>query len=274
MVSRGLFPFHQVCFLRERKPKLSFCVLIIALVSPGPSRNCKKWVSITGKWGIHLIWTLYLMPLAFYLVFLGQNHQQGRIRVISGRLDFLYLLGCLSGFLILGGPRLLALIHFQLTVFSIVAGWEETWYLTREAWLGVFTLYGLFVVIGAAWVWKLRGNLTLVYCGSKVLVERAFENLSLDSHFKSSESSDAKAKSNCAYSTISEDPLMQTVEIRWPTQLLPFKGKYEHQLEIELSQIQTRPSWIWIILVTLGLMILCGLAAFNLAQAWNIIRMG
>jgi len=214
-----------------------------------------------------------LLPLAFYLVFLGQNHQQGRIRVFSGRSDLIRLWGGLAGLIILGGPRFLAWLYRQLVLNSIADGGPEPLYLLREVWVAIFGVYPLIVGWWGYSLWKARERLTVVYSGSAELVRQALENLSLDSHFDgSTATAQPSIASRPERPSIVEERWLQVVEIAWPENLLPWKEKYEAMLDSELARVQVRPGVFWALPVTFGLAILFALAGLNLLQAWVVFR--
>lgn len=210
------------------------------------------------------------MPVAFYLVFLGQNHQIGKIQVLSGRADLVRLLCGVSGLVILGGPRLLAHLHHFWILKSIAQGGPEPWYLVREFWVFLFVLY-IVMVAGLVYaLWVARRGLTLIYHASRDQVEKALETLSLDSHF----AQDQGGEGYDASPRLTADPWLRVVEIHWSEGMLPWKEKAEAGLQWELSQIRNPPDSLWLVPVGLGLGILGFLAFLNLSQAWRVLIQG
>jgi hypothetical protein len=107
-----------------------------------------------------------LMPLALYLFFLGTLNQRDHPTLMSGAWDFAAALLGLSGFLLAGGPVLLAALDstwrsylFRGNFAQIRAGWETN----SIIWSTIAGLYLLLLTGGSALFLRARGRVTVIY---------------------------------------------------------------------------------------------------------------
>lgn len=202
-----------------------------------------------------LLWTVYLMPLAFYLVHIGQQYQLGRPRVLSGHSDLARLFGALSGMVLIGGPRLLAQLHHKWTLLELTVGPTPSWYLGRGFWSFLLSLYALTVVGIAAWLWRKRSGVSIVFPADLDLVQEATLKAGVGERFE-----------------IVEDKTSACVEIRWVNTPPPGQAAAERELGPILDLMRVNSGWIWIVPVGFGLGLLGFLATLNLGTAFWVFR--
>jgi hypothetical protein len=107
-----------------------------------------------------------LFPLAFYCLVLASLNGRRRPTLVPGPADFAGVLLATAGFLIVGGPLILAGLHdawrrqaLRGSFATIRAALNET----SWPWLAVWAAYFVLVVGGAAWLLLRRRAVTLVY---------------------------------------------------------------------------------------------------------------
>lgn len=202
-----------------------------------------------------LLWTVYLMPLAFYLVNIGQQYQLGRPKLLSGHSDLARLFGALSGMVLIGGPRLLAQLHHKWILLELSEGPTHSWYLGRGFWSFLLSVYALIVVAIAAWLWQKRSGVSIVFPADRDLVEEATLKAGVGERFE-----------------LVEDRAAGCVEIRWDGTTSSNQAIAERELAPVLDHMRVNPGWFWIIPVGLGLGLLGFLATLNLGSALWIFR--
>jgi hypothetical protein len=123
-----------------------------------------------------LLLLAFLLPLAVYLVVLAHINRRPRAVVVSGPWDFAGLLFAASGFLLLGGPALLSSLSLNET-------WRRFWLLAKDSpgitqedrlvlvRLGLFAVYFVVVVVGAAFLLWRRRRMTAIYNVDPAVVE-------------------------------------------------------------------------------------------------------
>jgi hypothetical protein len=129
-----------------------------------------------------LILLVFLFPLAIYLLVLGVINRRRHPLVVSGVWDFIGVLFAASGFLLFGGPAILT---------GLYESWRMHWLLgptpssgSQESFgaaVWVWALYFVFVVGGAALVFRRRRHLTAVYNVEPLAIEKAL-NEACDRH--------------------------------------------------------------------------------------------
>jgi hypothetical protein len=114
---------------------------------------------------ILLAFLAFLFPLAVYCVILAFLNRRPHPVLVSGAWDFAGVLFAASGFLLIGGPTILAGFNQR---------WREAWLLRRSpalpglsleyrVWLGLWVLYFIALLAGSvALLWR-RRRLTSVY---------------------------------------------------------------------------------------------------------------
>ncbi|MFO0926062.1 MAG: hypothetical protein U0736_03360 [Gemmataceae bacterium] len=123
-----------------------------------------------------MIFLLFCVPLAVYLLVLGWVNRQPRPVVVSGVWDFVGLLFAASGFLLFGGPAVLSATHERWRYFWLFGeGGRSALSLEplRQAWVLFAALYFVLVVAGSAVVLARRRRVTCVYNADPETVERA-----------------------------------------------------------------------------------------------------
>jgi hypothetical protein len=107
-----------------------------------------------------------LFPVATYLLWLAVVNSKLRPTMMSGAWDFAGVLFALSGFFLLAGPAVLALINVRWAGPAQPGRLGDVMGLTGESWLiwiAVWLAYFLTVVIGSGWLlWK-RRRVTVIY---------------------------------------------------------------------------------------------------------------
>jgi hypothetical protein len=113
-----------------------------------------------------LIFIVFFIPVAIYLLVLGTINRRGRPLVVSGAWDFLGILFAASGFLLFGGPAILSSLHERWRLFWL---WGRTGPLREggaavlDVWLVVACLYFAGVVFGAFALLRRQRALTCIY---------------------------------------------------------------------------------------------------------------
>jgi hypothetical protein len=122
-----------------------------------------NWALVEGKVG--LIFLGFLIPLAVYLLILAFLNRTDHPVLIPGSWDCAGLLLASSGLLLLGGPAILTGLYEEwrlawlLGQTRFLRGFGENW----QFWIGVWIVYFLLVVAGAAWLLASRRRFTSVY---------------------------------------------------------------------------------------------------------------
>ena len=204
-----------------------------------------------------ILWTIYLMPLAFYLISMGQQYQLGRPKLYSGHHDLIRLFSGLSGLVIIGGPRLLAHLHFKWTLWGLVEGPMDPWYLDPGFWGFLMLAYWLLVVGVLGCLWKTRANLFLICPADESMVREAVGKTSVREPF-----------------LLCEDTPLSCVQLHWTTGLGPKREWAEKEIQTALLPMKSKPGWFWILPVGVGLGLLGFLATINLSSAWWVLRAG
>src|SRR5262245_60953149 len=120
-----------------------------------------------------LIFVVFLVPLALYLLVLGWINRQSRPIIVPAVWDFLGILFAASGFLLAAGPPALPTLHERWRLFWLfgegnpVAGLDDAF----QVWLFLALLYFLLVVAGSAWVLYNRRAITCIYNTEPAVVE-------------------------------------------------------------------------------------------------------
>jgi len=113
-----------------------------------------------------LIFVVFFVPLAIYLLVLGAINRRGRPLVVPGAWDFLGILFAASGFLLFGGPAILSSLHERWRLFWI---WGRTGPLREggvigpDLWLVLACLYFAGVVGGAFVLVRRQRAFTCIY---------------------------------------------------------------------------------------------------------------
>src|SRR5438094_4434992 len=107
-----------------------------------------------------------LFPLMLYCLSLAGINNRPRPTLVPGSWDFAMALLATAGFWMVGGPVVLAGIHEQ-TQRVLLRGSFSTirnhFHVTNWPWGLLWAGYFLFVVVGSAWLLRLRRAVTVVY---------------------------------------------------------------------------------------------------------------
>lgn len=202
-----------------------------------------------------IFWTVYLMPLAFYLVNIGQQYQLGRPKLLSGHADLARLFGAVSGLVLIGGPRLLAQLHHKWILLELAEGPTHSWILGRPFWIFLLLMYVLVVFSVAVWLWRKRSGISIVFPADKDLVQEATQKAGTSSFIE-----------------IVEDKAAACVEIHWANTESKIQAIGEMKLAPQLEQMRYGQVWFWMIPVGLGLGLLGFLATLNMTSAFWVLR--
>jgi hypothetical protein len=127
-----------------------------------------------------VIFVVFLVPLALYLLLLGHFNRQPRPVFLSGTLDFIGILFAASGFLLFGGPAILTSLNESCRRFWLLG--ENT--ISRDSflaqwqfWVFLSLLYFAVVVVGCSFVFRRQRHLTSIYNVEPALVESTLEEI-------------------------------------------------------------------------------------------------
>jgi len=107
-----------------------------------------------------------LLPLAVYIFILAQLNRRPHPVMVSGTWDFAGVLFALSGFLLLGGPFIMASLNQDWREFWIrsplrsLQGLGEQWWYLR---LTIWGIYFLAIAGGSIWLLRGRSRTTSIY---------------------------------------------------------------------------------------------------------------
>jgi hypothetical protein len=113
-----------------------------------------------------LLGVCVLLPLAVYIFILAQLNRRPHPVMVSGAWDFAGVLFALSGFLLLGGPFIMASLNQDWREFWIrsplrsLQGLSEEWWYVR---LTVWGVYFLAISLGSIWLLRGRSRTTSIY---------------------------------------------------------------------------------------------------------------
>lgn len=197
------------------------------------------------------------MPLAFYLISLGQQFQLGRPKLISGQHDLIRLLSGLSGLVLIGGPRLLGHLHTKWSIWAMVEGPRDPWFLAPDLWVVLMLGYMVVVMGLVGWLWKTRANLFLICPADEILVKEAMGKASGWDSF-----------------VLWVDKPFSCVELHWTKGSVDQRDQAGKEIQKALLEMKTKPGWFWVLPVGIGLGLLGFLATLNLSTAWWILKAG
>lgn len=122
-----------------------------------------------------MIFLLFFLPVAVYLLVLAWINRQPRPVVVAGTWDFVGVLLAASGFLFFGGPAVLSTLHERWRRFWLFGeGYPaEGLDSLRQGWALLAALYFLAVIGGAGMVLWRRRAFTAVYNADPRAVEQA-----------------------------------------------------------------------------------------------------
>jgi hypothetical protein len=119
-----------------------------------------------------------LLPLAVYIFILAQLNRRPHPVMVSGAWDFAGVLFALSGFLLLGGPFIMASLNQDWREFWIrsplrsLQGLSEQWWYLR---LAVWGIYFLAIAGGSIWLLRGRSRTTSIYNASPEALDQSLE---------------------------------------------------------------------------------------------------
>jgi hypothetical protein len=119
-----------------------------------------------------------LLPLAVYIFILAQLNRRPHPVIVSGAWDFAGVLFALSGFLLLGGPFIMASLNQDWREFWIrsplrsLQGLSEEWWYLR---LAVWGAYFLAIAGGSIWLLRGRSRTTSIYNVSPEALDQSLE---------------------------------------------------------------------------------------------------
>jgi hypothetical protein len=124
------------------------------------------------------------MPLAVYFFVLAQLNRRPHPVFVSGGWDFAGVLFALSGFLLLGGPFIMATLNQDLrdvwvwtphrSLEGLFEGLSEGWYYLR---LAIWALYFLAMAGGSIFLLRRRSKITSVYNVASEVFDHSLEEV-------------------------------------------------------------------------------------------------
>jgi hypothetical protein len=132
-----------------------------------------------------LLLVAFIVPVALYCFLLAVLNRSRHPVLVPGTWDFVGILCAASGFLLLGGPAILT---------ELYEGWRVPWLLGRTHflpalatswyfWIGLWRLYFVIVLGGAAWMLRRRRSVTSIYnidaAGFEAVLAGVLERLGL-----------------------------------------------------------------------------------------------
>jgi hypothetical protein len=119
-----------------------------------------------------------LLPLAVYIFILAQLNRRPHPVMVSGAWDFAGVLFALSGFLLLGGPFIMASLNQDWREFWIrsplrsLQGLSEQWWYLR---LTIWGIYFLAIAGGSIWLLRGRSRTTSIYNVTPEAMDQSLE---------------------------------------------------------------------------------------------------
>jgi hypothetical protein len=128
-----------------------------------------------------LIFLVFFLPLAIYLLILGGINRSRKTRMVSGVWDFIGILFAASGFILFGGPAVLS---------GMSERWRQYWLFGKnsagtplegimQVWMFFSILYFGLVVGGAGYFLYRQRRVTSIYNVEPALVEHCLQQISL-----------------------------------------------------------------------------------------------
>ncbi len=231
-----------------------------------------------------MIFVVFFVPLAVYLLILGHINRGPRPVIVSGTWDFVGILFAASGFLLAGGPAILTAFDERWRMFWLVA---ERARFVGPALPGVLlaVVYFLVVVIGCIVVFVRRRQLTCIYNVEPAEVENALlescQHLGLDPIHSGNLlvfglSLDGPALSAAGQNAILEmEPFTagMHVTLRWDPHDSPLRPALEAELDrrLVLRGAPEHDTGTWLSLAGFGLLAVSVVIMF-VAVLWNVLR--
>lgn len=119
----------------------------------------------------------FLFPIATYCLFLAVVNAREHPTMISGPWDFLGALFATSGFLLIGGPLIISLLHSQsgeALARGRLAGTASDWW---ALWLVVWIAYFSSLIAGALYFLRRRRACTVIYNIDPPLLDEALNHV-------------------------------------------------------------------------------------------------
>jgi hypothetical protein len=224
-----------------------------------------------------------LFPLAFYCLVLASWNSRRRPFLVSGPADFAGVLLATSGFLIAGGPLILATLHENshriaeypnfFAAWSALAGLTWPWVLL---WAGYFVL----VVGGAACLLVRRRGVSVIYNidpnDAQILVPEVISRLGVPLVSRGSgyfiDFADGP-DSGHVFLDMTIVPIMRHVTLRWSPAFRHSRRRVEAEIVRLLTDIDApaNPAAGWFLTAATGLFsLLLVLLAMFVYQAWRL----
>jgi hypothetical protein len=211
-----------------------------------------------------------LFPLAFYCLILTNLNNRRRPTLVSGPADFAGVLLATAGFLIVGGPVVLAGLYEGwrrsvmrgdfVTIRAALAG--SSW-----QWLAVWAAYFAVVVGGAGWLLWRRRSVSVVYnidpAGGQKLIGELLDGLRLPWVRRGASyaigltgSPDSVRKSaERAVLEVTQAPALRHLTLHWTGEYRPVRPRFEAALQEALEGMEAPESPVagWFLTAATGL---------------------
>jgi hypothetical protein len=230
-----------------------------------------------------LIFLACLLPLAVYLLLLGNLNRRRRPVIVPGAWDAIGLLFAVSGFLLLGGPAILTSLNERWRMFwllgqgggSAAAQVGASW----PIWTFLSLFYFFTVTTGVAYlIWRARRQ-TCIYNVDPPAVERAlieaFHGQGVDTSrignsFRCTPAGDSSSLNTPVELEVDAFQLMRHVTLRWSPVDSPLRTKMEVELSQRLDESPDHETGPW--LTMMGLMLLGSvfLGTVYLVLRWHL----
>ncbi len=231
-----------------------------------------------------MIFVVFFVPLAVYLLILGHINRGPRPVIISGTWDFVGILFAASGFLLAGGPAILTAFDERWRLFWLVAQRAR---FVGPSLPGVLLAAGYFlvVVLVCVIVFLRRRQLTCIYNVEPADVESALlescQHLGLEPIHSGNLLVFGLALDVPALSAEGQNAILEMepftagmhVTLRWDPHDSPLRPALEAELDrrLALRGAPEHETATWLNLAGFGLLAVSVVITFG-AVLWNIVR--
>jgi hypothetical protein len=205
-----------------------------------------------------------LFPLATYCLIMASVNGRRRPTVVSGAADFAGVLVATAGFLIVGGPLILAGLHEAwrrqalrgsfATIRTALDAASGPWLV---AWLGYF----VFVVGGTAWLMFRRRAMTVIYNIDPIDAQKVVADLT--------------GRRGPGLPAVTVVPGMRHATVRWPVASGEVRRQLESDLRRAVADLESAPNPFagWLLAAATGLFaLLLIMLGLYVGLLWSLRR--